>query len=577
MAGLTFLASQIISFVAGLIVGFIISIIFQIIWCLIFSCSTPHYNCELDTPWYNDEYTGIREKVVRLGDTLHYVYYGVRYCYDPNYRDYYHPDQLRFFVDLYYQNSNFGPDIFGNGTIFDLHTSYCTTLDGRCFDCSVNVTKPGPEIPEGNEDFPGSFNATATWNDMEQLSHPRYPSYPFENPIPILVCPEDKRPDESEFNCVDCNPDHTELGFCTGTNTASCNHNTEVECLADSCCNYDYVYNKCYPKEWCVILNKNVCDQCSGCHMQSSGGTCEEGCGASPECDERNPGEVWCDENMKKSCNSTCQVSEEICRTDAEDTDSGKNYYTKGICTDYQGCSNGVCASAQPQSDACVCIPKCYGTSGCNDVAVIRECAKRTNLGKSYCEANSNCSWGLMEFYPSSDTCEWEFINCINLGSKYYCSDGYCSSPICKTDGSGNATDGLCHVECNASVNCAGVKPGLANTCCFGCYYADITGGPNGTSDGKVDMKDVRFVAGYFGKSVPPAPENADINKDGSVDMKDTRAVAKKFGVTCMIPTFKTTMRTGLALTYTNIVVVIVAIILVVIVFGIFKFFVKKK
>ncbi len=293
-------------FVALFVIGFFAALFFVVLLAILFP--PEHFNCELDTPWYNNEQTRLREKVVRMGDTLHYAFYGIRYCYDENYYDYYHPDHLRFFVDLFYGEESFN-DVFGNGTIFDLHTSYCTTLDGRCFDCSVNVTKPEPGIQEGHADEPGSFNATATWNDMQQSSR-NYPSQPFINPIPILVCPEDKGLDESEVKCVDCNPDHTELGFCTGTNTASCTHSAEGDCNADPCCEYDYVYNRCdtRPRDWCFIFNNSVCSGC-GCHMQSSG-TCEEGCGASPECDERNPGDKWCDGSITKTCNSTCQPSE---------------------------------------------------------------------------------------------------------------------------------------------------------------------------------------------------------------------------------------------------------------------------
>jgi hypothetical protein len=59
----------------------------------------------------------------------------------------------------------------------------------------------------------------------------------------------------------------------------------------------------------------------------------------------------------------------------------------------------------------------------------------------------------------------------------------------------------------------------------------DITG-PNGWPDGKVDMRDVAYVAKRFGTdpSKPLWDPNADINGDGKIEMKDVGTVAKHFG-----------------------------------------------
>lgn len=65
----------------------------------------------------------------------------------------------------------------------------------------------------------------------------------------------------------------------------------------------------------------------------------------------------------------------------------------------------------------------------------------------------------------------------------------------------------------------------------------DITG-PGGWPDGKVDMRDVGFVARHFGQNVPPAPPNCDLTgptpgvPDGKIDMRDEGTVAKNFGKT---------------------------------------------
>jgi len=66
----------------------------------------------------------------------------------------------------------------------------------------------------------------------------------------------------------------------------------------------------------------------------------------------------------------------------------------------------------------------------------------------------------------------------------------------------------------------------------------DITGSPGGWPDGKVDMKDIAYVATYFGttSSSPSWKPNADINNDGKVDMKDIAIVAAHFGQSYLYP-----------------------------------------
>ncbi len=59
----------------------------------------------------------------------------------------------------------------------------------------------------------------------------------------------------------------------------------------------------------------------------------------------------------------------------------------------------------------------------------------------------------------------------------------------------------------------------------------DITG-PNGWPDGKVDMRDMTYLAKHFGTdpSKPLWDPNADINGDGRIDMRDIGIAAKRFG-----------------------------------------------
>ena len=60
----------------------------------------------------------------------------------------------------------------------------------------------------------------------------------------------------------------------------------------------------------------------------------------------------------------------------------------------------------------------------------------------------------------------------------------------------------------------------------------DVTGLVPSVPDGKVDVRDLAFVAKYYGKSVPPAPVNCDIVDDRRVDIKDLALMAKNYGKT---------------------------------------------
>jgi len=59
----------------------------------------------------------------------------------------------------------------------------------------------------------------------------------------------------------------------------------------------------------------------------------------------------------------------------------------------------------------------------------------------------------------------------------------------------------------------------------------DVTG-PNGWSDGKVDIRDVAVIAKLFGTKYPEPSfnPNYDINSDGKIDIKDIAITAKNFG-----------------------------------------------
>lgn len=75
-----------------------------------------------------------------------------------------------------------------------------------------------------------------------------------------------------------------------------------------------------------------------------------------------------------------------------------------------------------------------------------------------------------------------------------------------------------------------------ANSNCTGGWVfvslvGDVTG-PNGVPDGKVDIRDVHYIAMYYG-TTPSSPNwnaNADINNDGKVDIRDVHIAAENYG-----------------------------------------------
>ena len=83
--------------------------------------------------------------------------------------------------------------------------------------------------------------------------------------------------------------------------------------------------------------------------------------------------------------------------------------------------------------------------------------------------------------------------------------------------------------------------PGESNTANNNCtggwvvvaMVGDVTG-PSGLPDGKVDIRDVHYVASFYGitLSSPNWNPNADINNDGKVDIRDVHIAAANYGKT---------------------------------------------
>jgi uncharacterized Tic20 family protein len=137
---LQFVTITVLFFVIGLVIGIIAVILLFILF------PPDHTECELDSPWYTTyQYKVDRQKNGQIMTykynkdgspyTLHYVFYGMRYC--PTF-----PAIGHTAVPFYTATPS---DVYSGRLVGEPSNGwgYCTTLDGRCFDCSVNVTYPG--------------------------------------------------------------------------------------------------------------------------------------------------------------------------------------------------------------------------------------------------------------------------------------------------------------------------------------------------------------------------------------------------------------------------------------------------
>jgi len=167
-------------------------------------------------------------------------------------------------------------------------------------------------------------------------------------------------------------------------------------------------------------------DCCTGFHTSKFDWNCNIKCGASPQCDGKLIASFWCDGNTLKFC--MCDYNEVNCRVDGEDSDGGKNYNKKGACIDYSGCTyvnpyRLGCDEKPPQIDTCNCIAKCNPNEpGCE---MVSDYCKQ--LDEYECKLESECYWGLTEYYISDNKCVNENIDCKNIfGSNYVCYNDAC-------------------------------------------------------------------------------------------------------------------------------------------------------
>jgi hypothetical protein len=185
-------------------------------------------------------------------------------------------------------------------------------------------------------------------------------------------------------------------------------------------------------------------------------------CGADPKCwwglIEQWPGGSAC-QSCFKNCNDLgnnymCSDGKCIfCRLDAEDSD-GTNFFTKGTCIDYFKNSSGC--QKKIFNDFCGCVPKCnFGEQGCDPLIYV-ECSNRSS-SIQYCEADSNCTWGAIEYFVSGPGCSGVWKNCKAFGTGYSCSDGVCinnckcgSWVMTSTDSNSDCRYGDC-IECTTT------------------------------------------------------------------------------------------------------------------------------
>ncbi len=276
----------------------------------------------------------------------------------------------------------------------------------------------------------------------------------------------------------------------------------------------------------CYYGNEKTVDKCDmNCHKVDTD-ICDADCGANLECEGKTSGESWCYSNTKKYTCSACQLSEETCRTGAEDSDEGLNYITKGTCTKYKGCKedeSGTHCDEIPYIDNC----GCYSIDPNDETAMI----KCYSFNETKCEDDPDCFFGLKEWYKSGSTCEQEFFDCSELHhQEYICYDGACT--LCEeinnycTD---QDHDGVKETMETCDSSCQCTYEVCSGPCCSDCYSVDLR------RDGQIDIYDVVRVTSIYGSKEGDPNWNAtkDLRRDGQIDIYDVIRVTGKYGVQC--------------------------------------------
>jgi len=146
----------IIGFVIGLIIGIVVDYVINWWYCTYQDPQAPECGCKMNPVYDNKKKFGIREPVHSC-DVIRYAAYGVKDCHEET-------------AELYAKNES--------GQIIPVGYPHCTTIDGRCFDCTTKVLlKKGRYTVTVNIDkldnllfFRPSSEDFLEWKETEVLS-----------------------------------------------------------------------------------------------------------------------------------------------------------------------------------------------------------------------------------------------------------------------------------------------------------------------------------------------------------------------------------------------------------------------
>lgn len=124
--------------------------------------------CQTDSPRYNSPSLLLNKNATIQGSEIKYVFCGLIYC-----------DPEKYWVDMWYKDPYSGNSFYVNGQ----EGSKCDSLDGRCFECEVNITSIKPITN------PITLYVDAMYNSKGSTSNsPDWVDYKF-----LTLCPSDGR------------------------------------------------------------------------------------------------------------------------------------------------------------------------------------------------------------------------------------------------------------------------------------------------------------------------------------------------------------------------------------------------
>ncbi|MDI6826649.1 MAG: hypothetical protein QMD36_05730 [Candidatus Aenigmarchaeota archaeon] len=330
------LVSQVVSFLVGFLIGLIVIIILSTLWCMFWAPpGSPECGCNVD-PAYGKPRLKLDKKAVSKDETLKYIVYGLLYCYPPT--------PPNYFVRLEYKDDLQKPTVEGGvGGVKDSSDhrwityplDACVSLDGRCFECSVNVTEPKEGsiyyVSGSYEDYSGSYEDYGgeiyTYHTLGRTDWQ----------YSLKVCPAGYVADASSDKCVSCDSSHIETSAFFGdipdnTCESACGASPECDEISPediSSCDrigYTYFQNSCSD---CLAEDKD-----NVCRSPGSLGP-NDGCTASEECNGTVVGTSWCKGGIRKTCDPACTFSQ-WCDSSCPDWNGDINCYGlepgKGCC-----------------------------------------------------------------------------------------------------------------------------------------------------------------------------------------------------------------------------------------------------